>query len=172
MNERTPEAPFPDACRTGRAFISPCCTAAVREFRVDGVLYLASSVVGHGWSAISWSSPNATSSRKRKTFAAGPHDLEMGAGRQRQPKQTDMAPPRAAVRRRRTDGRGAPPWPPRRARRRVLPPELNPPARRRPAAMPSSPAQGNRRRLDVRPFPFAPRQPRCAGLLRFRRLPC
>ena len=51
MYERTVDAPFPDACRTGRAFISPCCTAAVREFEVDGVLYLASSVVGHGWSA-------------------------------------------------------------------------------------------------------------------------
>ena len=50
MSERTPEAPFPAACRTGRAFISPCCTASVREFRRDGVLYLASSVAGHGWS--------------------------------------------------------------------------------------------------------------------------
>lgn len=50
MSERTPEAPFPDACRTGRAFISPCCTASIREFMVDGTLYLASSVAGHGWS--------------------------------------------------------------------------------------------------------------------------
>ena len=51
MSERTPEAPFPDACRTGRAFISPCCTVIAREFAVDGALYLASCVAGHGWSA-------------------------------------------------------------------------------------------------------------------------
>lgn len=50
MNKRTPEAPFPDACLTGRAFISPCCTSSTREFCVDGVLYLASRVTGHGWS--------------------------------------------------------------------------------------------------------------------------
>ena len=37
--------------RTGRAFISPCCTAFVREFLVDGQLWLAGSVIGHGWSA-------------------------------------------------------------------------------------------------------------------------
>lgn len=51
MDDRTKEPPFSDACRTGRAFISPCCTASVREFLVEGVLYLASSVAGHGWSA-------------------------------------------------------------------------------------------------------------------------
>ena len=51
MNKRTPEAPFPDACLTGRAFISPCCTSSVREFYADGGLYLASRVAGHGWSA-------------------------------------------------------------------------------------------------------------------------
>ena len=48
MSERTPEAPFPDACLTGRAFISPCCTSSTQEFMVDGTLYLASSVAGHG----------------------------------------------------------------------------------------------------------------------------
>ena len=47
---RTPDAPFPDATRTGRAFISPCCTASVGEFDIDGVLWLAGSVAGHGWS--------------------------------------------------------------------------------------------------------------------------
>ena len=46
---RTPNAPFPDATRTGRAFISPCCTASVTEFRFDGVLWLAGNVAGHGW---------------------------------------------------------------------------------------------------------------------------
>lgn len=46
---RTPNPPFPDDVQTGRAFISPCCTASVREFRVDGVLWLAGSVAGHGW---------------------------------------------------------------------------------------------------------------------------
>ena len=51
MSERTPEAPFPDACLTGRAFIAPCCTSSVREFIADEVLYLASRVAGHGWSA-------------------------------------------------------------------------------------------------------------------------
>ena len=51
MSERTPEPPFPDACRTGRAFITPCCTASTHEFCVDTVHYLASRVAGHGWSA-------------------------------------------------------------------------------------------------------------------------
>ncbi len=54
MHDRTPEPPFPDACRTGRKFISPCCTASVCEFLADGTLHLASSVAGHGWSA-AWS---------------------------------------------------------------------------------------------------------------------
>ena len=47
---RTADAPFPDDTRTGRAFISPCCTASVNEFCIDGVLWLAGSVAGHGWS--------------------------------------------------------------------------------------------------------------------------
>lgn len=47
---RTADAPFPQDARTGRAFISPCCTASVREFRIDGVLWLAGHVAGHGWS--------------------------------------------------------------------------------------------------------------------------
>ena len=51
MSERTPEPPFPDACRTGRTFITPCCTASTHEFCVGAVHYLASSVTGHGWSA-------------------------------------------------------------------------------------------------------------------------
>ena len=50
MTDRTPNPPFPDACRTGRAFISPCATASVREFKVDGQLWLAGRVAGHGWS--------------------------------------------------------------------------------------------------------------------------
>lgn len=50
MDQRSPNPPFPDACRTGRAFITPCCTASTREFLVDGVLYLASRVAGHSWS--------------------------------------------------------------------------------------------------------------------------
>ncbi len=48
---RTANAPFLDDTRTGRGCISPCCTASVEEFRVDGVLWLAGSVIGHGWSA-------------------------------------------------------------------------------------------------------------------------
>ena len=48
--DRTKEPPFPDTTRTGRAFISPCCTASVTEFLVDGQHWLASSVAGHGWS--------------------------------------------------------------------------------------------------------------------------
>ena len=48
---RTADAPFPHDTRTDRAFISPCCTASVREFRIDGVLWLAGHVAGHGWSA-------------------------------------------------------------------------------------------------------------------------
>lgn len=51
MHARTPEPPFPDACRTGRQFISPCCTASVSEFCVDSTLHLASHVTGRGWSA-------------------------------------------------------------------------------------------------------------------------
>ena len=48
--DRTKTPPFPDAARTGRAFISPCCRASVTEFLVDGQLRLAGSVAGHGWS--------------------------------------------------------------------------------------------------------------------------
>ncbi len=67
MHVRTPEPPFPDACRKraaprpegrnaagrfeGRKFISPCCIASVSEFCVDSTLHLASHVTGHGWSA-------------------------------------------------------------------------------------------------------------------------
>jgi hypothetical protein len=51
MTERTREPPFPDACRTGRAFITPCCTASIREFRAGDILYLAGRVAGHGWTA-------------------------------------------------------------------------------------------------------------------------
>jgi hypothetical protein len=51
MDEPTRDPPFPDTCHTGRAFITPCCTASTHEFRVDGVLHLASRVAGHGWSA-------------------------------------------------------------------------------------------------------------------------
>ncbi len=43
--------PFTDAQRTGRSFITPCCTAGTFEFRLDDVLWLASHVAGHGWSA-------------------------------------------------------------------------------------------------------------------------
>ncbi len=50
MHDRTPEPLFPDACRTGRKFTTPCCAASSHEFRVDGVLHLASRVAGHGWS--------------------------------------------------------------------------------------------------------------------------
>ena len=49
MDEPSPNPPFPDACRTGRSFITPCCTASSTEFLVDEVLHLAFSVVGHGW---------------------------------------------------------------------------------------------------------------------------
>ena len=51
MDPRTAEPPFPDACRTGRMSISPCCTDSLCEFVADGTLYLASHVAGHGWSA-------------------------------------------------------------------------------------------------------------------------
>ena len=67
MHDRTPDAPFPDACRKrvalrlegrnaagrfeGRKFIAPCCTASLHEFLADGILHLASSVAGHRWSA-------------------------------------------------------------------------------------------------------------------------
>lgn len=49
MDEPTRDPPFPDTCRTGRAFITPCCTAKQTEYRVDGVLYLVFHVTGHGW---------------------------------------------------------------------------------------------------------------------------
>ena len=48
---RTPKPPFPDSARTGRAFISPCCTAGIDEYLVDGILWLAGHVTGHGWAA-------------------------------------------------------------------------------------------------------------------------
>lgn len=47
---RTAEAPFSDETRTRRAFVSLCCTSLVAEFSVDGVLWLANRIVGHGWS--------------------------------------------------------------------------------------------------------------------------
>ncbi len=50
MDDRTRDPPFPDTCRTGRMYITPCCTASNHEFLVNGTLYLASSVAGHGWS--------------------------------------------------------------------------------------------------------------------------
>ena len=49
MDEPTRDPPFPDECRTGRAFITPCCTGKQTEYRVDGVLYLVFHVAGHGW---------------------------------------------------------------------------------------------------------------------------
>ncbi len=49
MYDPTPELPFPDACRTGRAFITPCCTAGTYEFLFEDVLYLSFHVAGHGW---------------------------------------------------------------------------------------------------------------------------
>ncbi len=51
MENRTSEPPFPNACRTGRMFISPYCTASVREFLAGSTLHLASYVAGRGWSA-------------------------------------------------------------------------------------------------------------------------
>ena len=49
-DERTKEAPFLEEARTGWSFTSPCCTAGVTEFLVNGLYYLAGSVAGHGWS--------------------------------------------------------------------------------------------------------------------------
>ena len=49
MDQPSPNPPFPDACRTGRAFNTTCCMATSTEFLVDGVLYIASAVVGRGW---------------------------------------------------------------------------------------------------------------------------
>ena len=48
MDQPSPNPPFPDACRTGRAFITPYKVSST-EFLVDGVLYIASAVVGRGW---------------------------------------------------------------------------------------------------------------------------
>ena len=48
MNQPSLNPPFPDACRTGRACTTPY-NASSTEFLVDGVLYIASAVVGHGW---------------------------------------------------------------------------------------------------------------------------
>jgi len=49
MDEPTRDPPFPDACRTGRGFITPCCTGKQTEFLVNGVLYLSFHIAGHGW---------------------------------------------------------------------------------------------------------------------------
>lgn len=49
MDQPTREPPFPDHCRTGRKFITPCCTAGTHEFLVDGVHHLAFCAAGHGW---------------------------------------------------------------------------------------------------------------------------
>jgi hypothetical protein len=47
--ERTKDCPFPEEAKTGRMFITPCCTASVNEFLVDGELWMCGSVAGHGW---------------------------------------------------------------------------------------------------------------------------
>jgi len=51
MTEFTSAPPFADNLRTGRAFITPCCTAGTREYLIDGVLWLVFSVAGHGYAA-------------------------------------------------------------------------------------------------------------------------
>ena len=51
MRDHTPAPLFPDTCRTGRMFVTPCCTAGVFKFRADSTHHLASHVAGHGWSA-------------------------------------------------------------------------------------------------------------------------
>jgi hypothetical protein len=38
MHGPTRNPPFPDACRTGRLFITICCMASTHEFEVDGAL--------------------------------------------------------------------------------------------------------------------------------------
>jgi hypothetical protein len=48
--DRTAEPPFPNCARTGRAFITPCCTAGVFEFLIDSQHWLSGHVAGHGWS--------------------------------------------------------------------------------------------------------------------------
>ncbi len=49
MHDLTRDPPYPDTCRTGRLFFTPCCTASTHEFMVDGVLHLAFHVAGHKW---------------------------------------------------------------------------------------------------------------------------
>jgi hypothetical protein len=44
------QPPFPDATRTGRAFVPPCGTATIIEFRIGAALWLAQRYVRHGWS--------------------------------------------------------------------------------------------------------------------------
>lgn len=51
MTEFTEDPPFPESQRTGRAFITPCCTGGLYEFRVDGALSVSFHVAGHGWDA-------------------------------------------------------------------------------------------------------------------------
>ena len=47
--QRTEACPFPDECRTGWKYITPCCTAMTVEFEVAGVHWLVGRAVGHGW---------------------------------------------------------------------------------------------------------------------------
>jgi hypothetical protein len=44
------EPPFPDCTRTGRAFVPPCGSATIVEFRIGPALWLAQRFVRHGWS--------------------------------------------------------------------------------------------------------------------------
>lgn len=51
MSEFTTVAPYASKYKTGRKFISPCCTASITEFLLpSGRTMLAGSVAGHGWS--------------------------------------------------------------------------------------------------------------------------
>lgn len=51
---RQKDCPLPEAAKTGWSFISPCCTAGVDEFLIDGEYWLCFSVAGHGWNATPW----------------------------------------------------------------------------------------------------------------------
>jgi hypothetical protein len=53
MSDRTLTAPFTADEAAGRAFVTPCCTLSIHEFRRGGMLWLVGHVAGHGWTK-SW----------------------------------------------------------------------------------------------------------------------
>ncbi len=53
MAKRTMDCPIDESLKTGRAYVSPCCTSSITEFLLaDGRTVLCGSISGHGWGEV------------------------------------------------------------------------------------------------------------------------